>query len=105
MINLIKKIFGIGPKVDLAELVKNGALIVDVRTPDEFRGGHAKGAVNIPLDQIGLLQQKVKNKEQVIITCCASGMRSATAKGILRSKGFSNVHNGGSWYNLRGLKQ
>lgn len=104
MISLIKKILGRGPKVDLGELVKDGALIVDVRTRGEFQGGHVKGALNIPLDQISTLQQKIKSKEQVIITCCASGMRSATAKSMLRSQGFSNVHNGGSWYNLRGLK-
>jgi rhodanese-related sulfurtransferase len=39
-------------------------------------------------------------KEQTIITCCASGMRSASAKGILKSKGFTNVHNGGGWSSL-----
>lgn len=103
MISLIKNLFGIGPKVDLGALVKNGAIILDVRTRGEFQGGHVKGSMNIPLDQISSLQQKVKNKEQVIITCCASGMRSATAKGILRAQGYANVHNGGSWYNLNNL--
>ena len=50
MINAIKNLFGIGPKVDYAELVKQGAIILDVRSKGEYQGGHIKGSVNIPLD-------------------------------------------------------
>ena len=95
----LSNLFG-GPKVDLKQLVKEGAIILDVRTPAEFNGGHVKGAVNIPLQQIEKAVSKFK-KEQVIITCCASGMRSGSAKSFLKSKGFSNVHNGGGWTSLR----
>lgn len=104
MIGIFKKLFGLGPKVDLGELIQNGAVIVDVRSRGEYQGGHVKGSINIPLDQIAQVKQKVKNKDQAIITCCASGMRSASAKGILRSQGYTNVHNGGSWYSLRIFK-
>lgn len=97
MIQLIKNILGIGSKVDLGELINNGAMIVDVRTKGEYAGGHVKGSVNIPLDQLRSNLKKFKSKEQPIITCCASGMRSASAKGILKSAGYTNVHNGGSW--------
>lgn len=100
MIQLIKNILGIGSKVDLGELIDNGAVIVDVRTKGEYVGGHVKGSVNIPLDQLRNNLKKFKNKEQPIITCCASGMRSASAKGILKSAGYTNVHNGGSWSNV-----
>ena len=101
MIQTIKKIFGLGPKVNLRELIAQGAIVIDVRSKGEYSGGHVKGSLNIPLDQLGNDLQKLKNKEQIIITCCASGMRSATAKGILKSRGYRNVHNGGSWHKVQ----
>ena len=52
MIQLLKNIFGMGPKVDLKELMKKGAQIIDVRTKDEFQGGHIRGSVNIPLQNL-----------------------------------------------------
>ena len=86
--------------MDLKQLAKEGAVILDVRSPAEFSGGHVKEAVNIPLQQIEKAVSKFK-KEQVIITCCASGMRSGSAKSFLKSKGFSQVYNGGAWTSLR----
>ncbi len=100
MIQLLKNIFGIGPKVDLGELVAKGAIILDVRTKGEYQGGHVKGSINIPLNVLNGNLSKLK-KDKPVITCCASGMRSASAKGILKSNGFAEVHNGGSWMNLR----
>ncbi len=97
---LLQKLFGLGPKVDLGELIAQGATIVDVRSKAEYAGGHVKGSVNIPLDQLSYNLEKFKSKEQAIITCCASGMRSSSAKGMLKSQGYTNVHNGGSWHNL-----
>ena len=101
MIETIKKLLGLGPKVEFAELVRQGALIIDVRSKGEYAGGHIKGSVNIPVDQIGQNIQKLKAKNKTIITCCASGSRSSVAKRILKSAGFSEVHNGGAWQNLQ----
>lgn len=101
MIATIKKLLGFGPSVNYAELVKNGGIIVDVRTKGEYASGHIKGSVNIPLDQLSANLSKFKDKNQAIITCCASGMRSASGKSILKSNGYTNVHNGGSWISLR----
>jgi rhodanese-related sulfurtransferase len=95
----LDKLFG-GPKVDLKELVKKGAVIVDVRTPAEYQGGHIKGSINIPLQALDGSLGKLK-KDKTIITCCASGMRSGAAKRLLKSQGFENVHNGGTWMSLR----
>lgn len=94
MIDAIKKLFGVGPKVDFADLVKKGAIILDVRSKGEYAGGHIKGSVNISVDTLNSNLNKFKDKNQVIITCCASGMRSASAKSILKSNGYSQVHNG-----------
>ncbi|MBP8067673.1 MAG: rhodanese-like domain-containing protein [Pedobacter sp.] len=44
---------------------------------------------------------KLTNKNKAIITCCASGMRSASAKSILKSSGYAEVHNGGGWSSLQ----
>lgn len=101
MINTIKKLFGIGPKVDFAELKKQGAIILDVRTKGEYAGGHIRGSVNISVDALKHNLTKLTDKHKPIITCCASGMRSATAKGILKANGYTQVHNGGSWSSLK----
>ena len=101
MIQTLKNIFGIGPKVNIGELIANGAMVIDVRSQGEFAGGHMKGSVNIPLDQLINNLKKIKSKEQTIITCCASGMRSSSAKSFLKGQGYINVHNGGSWLSLK----
>ena len=101
MLNALKSMLGLGgPKVDLAQMAKDGAVILDVRTKGEYAGGHVRGSVNIPLDQLQNNLGKLKDKNRGIITCCASGMRSASAASILRSKGYTNVHNGGGWSSL-----
>ena len=101
MLEKLKRLFGLGESVDLVQLVKEGAQIVDVRTKGEYSGGHIKGSINIPLDQLENSLQKFKDKDKPIITCCASGMRSGSAKSLLKSKGYSNVHNGGGWSSLQ----
>lgn len=100
MLNALKNLLGFGPKVDYAELVKQGAVILDVRSKREYQGGHIKGSVNISVETLGKNLKKLK-KDKPIITCCASGMRSGSAKNILKSNGFAEVHNGGNWMSLR----
>lgn len=100
MINAIKNLLGLGPEVDYAELVKQGAIILDVRSKGEYQSGHIKGAINISVDTLSNNLSKLK-KDKPIITCCASGMRSASAKSILKSNGFTELHNGGGWMSLQ----
>ena len=101
MINTIKKLLGFGPSVDYADLVKQGAIILDVRSKGEYSGGHIKGSINVSVDALSNNLDKLKDKNKTIITCCASGMRSASAKSILKSKGYTNVYNGGGWSSLK----
>ena len=101
MINSIKELLGFGPKTDYAQMIKNGAVILDVRSKGEFESGHIKGSLNIPVDQLRNNLNKLKDKNKAIITCCASGMRSASAKGILKSEGYLEVRNGGGWSSLQ----
>lgn len=100
MIQFIKNLFGTRQQVNFSELTKQGAQIIDVRTKGEYAGGHIKGSINIPLQNLQASLGKIK-KDKPVITCCASGMRSASAKGILKSNGFTEVHNGGGWMSLK----
>ena len=99
MIGFLKKIFGAGPAVDYKALMKQGARIIDVRTKAEFANGHIKGSINIPLNNLSNHYAKMK-KDDPVITCCASGVRSAQAKSILVANGFTRVYNGGGWKGL-----
>ena len=100
MFDSIKQLLGLAPRVNFKDLVKNGAQIIDVRTPGEFKSGHIRGAVDIPLQNISTQTSRIK-KDMPVITCCASGMRSASAKSILKANGFAEVHNGGGWIGLQ----
>lgn len=101
MFESFKKLLGITPKVDYSVLIQDGAIVLDVRTPNEFKSGHIKNAVNIPVDQLNAKMKQLKDKDQCIICYCASGMRSGMAKRMLSSSGYKNVYNGGSFYALQ----
>lgn len=97
--NLFNQLFGNSQGADLTGIIKEGAFIVDVRTPGEFASGHANGSVNIPLDQLPQQLSKFKNEKNIIV-CCQSGGRSGQAKIVLEKNGIANVINGGSWNNV-----
>ena len=99
MLDALKQLLGLGKKVDFKLLLSQGAVIVDVRSPGEFKSGHIKGAINIPLDQVKNKIGELKKKNKPIITCCLSGSRSGMAKRIISSAGIE-CYNGGSWNSL-----
>ncbi|MDO6430357.1 rhodanese-like domain-containing protein [Flavitalea sp. BT771] len=94
MSNLFKSLFG--KSVDLGSIYRKGAIILDVRTREEFRTGHILNAINIPVDQVGGAISELKKKNKAVITCCRSGARSGIAKSILEAAGLE-VYNGGAW--------
>jgi len=96
--NFLNLIFG--KKVNLKEVISNGAVILDVRTKAEYQSGHLRNSINIPVANLSQNLKKL-NKNKPIITCCASGSRSASAMSFLKSNGFEEVYNGGSWLSLR----
>ncbi|UKN01862.1 rhodanese-like domain-containing protein [Paracrocinitomix mangrovi] len=85
-----------------AELLKDGAVIIDVRTPGEFQGGHVKGAKNIPLQEIQKRENEIMNIGKPVVFCCASGGRSGQATSYFKSKGL-NCENGGGWMQVNGM--
>lgn len=82
----------------LPKLLNEGALLIDVRSKNEFANSHNPLSINIPLDQISSYAAKL-DKNVTIVLCCASGTRSGLAVGVLKKNGLKNVFNIGSWKN------
>lgn len=95
MFSFIKKLFGI-KSIDYADLMAQGATIIDVRSPQEFAGGHVPNSINIPLGDIHNQIARLKKEGKPIIACCRSGARSGRATGMLKSAGVE-AYNGGAW--------
>ena len=95
--SFFRKLFCLGPKVNYKELVANGAILIDVRTTQEFASHKAQGSQNIPLDAIKGKASKIKKLSKPVVLCCASGMRSSSAAMLLKGKGITEVYNGGSY--------
>jgi phage shock protein E len=85
------------PAVTARKHLAGGALIIDVRSPEEFRSGHVPSALNIPLGQLReRLPQHVKEPQQPLLVHCLGGGRSAIAQQQLKRMGYANVFNLGS---------
>ena len=89
MLKFIKSLFG--PSINYRDLITKGAIVIDVRTPQEFDNGHIKGSKNIPLNIIQTEVDKIKSWNQQVITVCQSGGRSSMAKSILKNAGVETL--------------
>lgn len=107
MLAVLKKLFGGGgPKADPRQMIKDGALVIDVRSREEWNGGHLSMAKHLPVDEVGRRLREVEQwaggeKSKAIVVYCASGNRSGRARAVLESAGFTNVVNGGGYSALR----
>ena len=70
-----------------------GAVLLDVRTPQEYREGHIPGSQNVPLQQLDKVEEVTENKDTVLYVYCRSGARSRQAVSLLNHMGYTNVHN------------
>ena len=70
-----------------------GAVLLDVRTPQEYREGHIPGSQNVPLQQLDKVEEVTENKDTVLYVYCHSGARSRQAVSLLNHMGYTNVHN------------
>lgn len=102
---ILKKLFG-GSVFESAESIKakigQGALVLDVRTEQEFASGHVTGAVNIPLQMINEVAGEIKDQKKVILAYCRSGSRSGMATNLLKKKGIE-VYNAGGYASLKSI--
>jgi phage shock protein E len=81
---------------DARRLVREGARLVDVRTPSEFAAGHIEGALNIPVQELGDRLQELEPRDQAVVVYCRSGHRSGNAARLLTRAGFPTVHDLGA---------
>ena len=70
-----------------------GAVLLDVRTPQEYREGHIPGSQNVPLQQLDKVEEVTENKDTILYVYCHSGARSRQAVSLLQARGYTNVHN------------
>ena len=70
-----------------------GAVLLDVRTPQEYREGHIPGSQNVPLQQLDKVEEVTENKDTVLYVYCRSGARSRQAVSLLNHMGYTNVYN------------
>lgn len=85
-------------KKEASEYLKSGAMVIDVRSPNEFDSGHLLQAYNLPLDRLDVLAAgMVKDKNKVLLLHCTTGIRSNLAKKRLIALGYKNVFNLGSY--------
>lgn len=83
---------------EAGEYLRNGAMLIDVRSVNEFESGHILQAYNMPLDRIDVLvPSAVKDKDRVLLLHCSTGVRSGLAKKRLEEMGYKNVFNLGSY--------
>lgn len=94
--------FGGNDAGKISEYIENGAIILDVRTPMEFREGHVKGSINIPLQELTSRYNEIKKQNKPVIACCRSGARSGSAATFLNGKGIDTI-NGGPWQTVDGF--
>lgn len=88
------------------DLIAKGAVVLDVRTPEEFADGHLPNATNIPVHEVARRISEVDqlvggDKTRPVVAYCASGARSARAKAALEAAGYTNVVNGGGFDDLQ----
>ncbi|HLI92322.1 MAG TPA: rhodanese-like domain-containing protein [Puia sp.] len=98
--NVFNDLFG--KTGDLKTVYLKGATILDVRSSEEFRTGHIKGAVNIPLGSLNESIQDLQKAGKPVIACCKSGVRSRLAHIVLSRAGLE-AYNGGPWETLESV--
>ena len=85
------------PEEMVRKHLQEGALVIDVRSPEEFHSEHLPGALNIPLNELReRLPREVTDKNRVLLLHCQSGMRSRNGQRQLQRLGYTNVFNLGS---------
>lgn len=95
--SLFSSIFkSVKSKTDVLQLIENGSVIIDVRTPGEFKAGHIKESYNFPLNTLPDNLKILESFHRSLVLVCKSGGRSNKAKEILSESGIE-CYNGGAW--------
>ncbi|HVU55831.1 MAG TPA: rhodanese-like domain-containing protein [Puia sp.] len=89
-----------GGSATVRQALREGAVIIDLRTAYEFDQGHVPRALNIPIDRIRMSIDRIRDLRKPVILCCSAGVHCREAADILRSAGITRVYNGGDWQSL-----
>ena len=81
---------------------REGAVLLDVRTPEEYREGHIPGSINVPLQSIDKVDLAVAGKDKTVFVYCRSGARSSQAVAFMKQMGYTEVHNIGGILDYNG---
>jgi rhodanese-related sulfurtransferase len=82
-----------GASAEAHQMIAQGGVLLDVRSPEEFAAGHLPGAVNIPVGEVRARAGEIGSRSRPVVTYCRSGGRSARAAATLRELGFEKVLN------------
>lgn len=96
MLKFLRSLFAKKEQVNVQEMMKKGAILIDVRSPREFSQWHAKNAKNIPLNKLQENIDYFRKINKPILLCCASGVRSSQARFILKANNISEVYDAGT---------
>lgn len=90
--NLMSAAGGIAPQAAVLLINREGAVVVDVRKPEEFAGSHIRDAINIPVAELDQAEQRLrKQRGKPLLVCCATGTQSGAAARRLRQAGIEQV--------------
>ena len=100
-------LFGFMKRPDINQGVEEyksvpGAVLLDVRTPEEYGEGHIPGSVNVPLQSIDKVTSVVADKDKTVFVYCRSGARSSQAVAFMKQMGYTEVHNIGGILDYNG---
>jgi len=90
------------PDEKIQQMLNDGAVIIDVRSPGEFSGGHVAGSQNVPLQEVAARLEVFREIGKPIVLCCATGNRSGQAANFLKAQGI-DCENGGGWMQVNGM--
>jgi phage shock protein E len=93
---ILRRLLGLPDKSFIRDKLNKGAILLDVRTREEYHYGHIEGSINIPASEIHNKIDRL-DKDNVIIAVCESGARSAQVVRYLKSKGFESYNGGFMW--------
>jgi rhodanese-related sulfurtransferase len=89
----------------LKDALRRGAVVIDVRTANEFDRGKVPDSINIPVDRIAINAERIRTMKRPVIFVCSTGARSSNAVSLMKQKGINDVYNGGNWENVLKLVQ
>ena len=81
----------------------NDAVLLDVRSTDEYKSGHIPGSINVPVDDIQSIETVIEDKEKSVFVYCLSGRRAQKAVAIIRTFGYKDVRNIGGIKSYKGM--